>query len=306
MTTIERIQRGTPATLSVTFYGDETPVDSDVPVSVTIMRADGSELSTGTADHGDEGVYTYVLPPQSNLNNLSVAWTGQFNGSAATLTTDVEIVGGNYFSISELRAYDSVLANKTRYPYATLVNARAAVEAEFEGICGRAFVPRYARERLVGDVYGQIWLSNPEPLRVLSCTVNGDDWSDRTFSGSSDNLRIVTLDRPISGNQWWETFGLDDTSLGVYQDHGIYPRASLIIIEYEFGKNAVPVRIKNAALKRAKHALVAGQSRIDERATTMNIPEFGNFVLATPGMRGSYTGIPEVDVVLADYVIGTL
>jgi len=49
---------------------------------------------------------------------------------------------------------------------------------------------------------------------------------------------------------------------------------------------------------------VSTAARIDERATVMNIPDFGNFQLATPGQRGSYTGIPEVDIVLDSYRLG--
>jgi hypothetical protein len=49
--------------------------------------------------------------------------------------------------------------------------------------------------------------------------------------------------------------------------------------------------------------LVAGRSRIDERATLMQIPDFGTFNLATPGQRGSWTGIPDVDVVIDQYTL---
>lgn len=279
---IERVARGAPSTLFVTFYGDEAPVDADGNVDVLISRADGTTLLTGTATHASTGVYTYVLPAQAALNVLTVEWTGTFNGEATTITSTVEVVGGQYFSIAELRAVDTVLQNKTKYPFERLVAARLAVEAEFEGICGRAFVPRYARERLIGDGSGVLWLANPDPLRPVSLTVDDADWSDQTLGRRDDNLRTLVL------------------------DSGTFPYGSKIVIEYEYGMDVVPIRIRNAGLKRAKYALVADQSRIDERATTMNIPDFGNFILATPGIRGSYTGIPEVDVVLQDYQIGSL
>jgi hypothetical protein len=196
----------------------------------------------------------------------------------------VEIVGAEYFSVAELRAFDNVLSNTTRYPTEKLIATRLAVESDFEGICGRAFVPRYARETLTSNGSGTLWLKNPEPYRIITLTVNGEDWSDKTITTSDDNLRVLVL----AGRQ------------------GVWPRNGQVVIEYEFGPLQPPERVKNAALKLAKYKLVADQSRIDERATMMNIPDFGSFVMATPGMRGSITGIPEVDVVLWDYMLDRL
>lgn len=275
----ERVRRNTAATLSVTFYGDETPIDADDAVTVEIRKADGTELYAGTANRTETGVYTYTLPPQSQLNNLNVDWSGSFGSNPATVTTYVEIVGAEYFSIAEFRAYDTVLSNTTKYTTQKLIDARSAVEAEFEGICRRAFVPRYHREVIEGDGTGYIWLSKPEPLHVISLTVDGDNWADVTPRRHAYNLRQL------------------------YFPNNSIPSGSEVVIEYEYGMWTVPERIKHAALKRAKYRLVAGSSRIDERATVMNVPDFGNFVLATPGQRGSYTGIPDVDVVLDDYVL---
>lgn len=276
-----RIVRGSPATLSATFYVDETGTELDDVPDVTVTRVGGSQVATGTATAAGGGTYTYTLPPQTALAVLSASWTGERDGQAVSVDTFAEVVGSEYFSISELRNSDSVLQNTSKYPTSKLISTRLAVESEFEGICGRSFVPRYAREVLYGSGTGTLWLSYPEPLRMISCAVGDDDWSDKELTAADYNLRILTL--PY-GTAW--------------------PRGSKIVIEYEYGKPEVPVRIKEAALKRAKYSLVSGQSRIDERATVMNIPEFGNFVLATPGVRGSYTGIPEVDVVLDDYVLG--
>lgn len=278
----QRIRRGTPATVSVLFTGDETPIDPDGPaIDVTVTGANGTEVASGAATRAGTGAYTFNLPAQSSLNVLSIDWAGEFDGTPTTITTYADVVGGEYFTIAELRDFDSVLSNTTKYPYAKLVAARAYVEAEFEGICERAFVASYAREVLYGGGTCALWLANPEPLRLISLTVNDEDWSSKQFTTPQYNLRVISApaDSPI-------------------------PRAARVVIEYEYGKDIVPLRIKNAALKRAKYILVADQSRIDERATTMNIPDFGNFILATPGIRGSKTGIPEVDVVLDDYMLG--
>lgn len=278
-----RIVRGAPATLSAVFYDDDMATDLDEVPTVTVTRADGSQVATGAATQTGEGTYAYALAAQPELATLTAVWSGERDGQDVSVTTYAEVVGTEYFAIAELRLFDNVLSNTTKYPTSKLVQARLAVATEFEGICGRSFVPRYAREVLTGDGSGQVWLRNPDPLRVISCTVDGEDWSDRTLTRPDDNLRTLLL--PL-GERW--------------------PMAGRIVLEYEYGMSEPPTRIKNAAMKRAKYSLVADQSRIDERATTMNIPDFGNFVLATPGMRGSYTGIPEVDVVLQDYALGSL
>jgi hypothetical protein len=279
-----RIVRGSPATLSVGFLVDEEPTDLDQVPTVAVTRPDGSQVTTGAVARSGVGVYTSSLSPQTELGTLTASWSGQLGGDTVSQDTFAEVVGSEYFSIPELRSFDSVLTNTTKYPTDKLIAARLNVENEFEGICGRSFVLRYARENLVGDGTGTLWLSNPEPYRMLTLTVNDDDWSDKTVDTVEYNLRILRL----AGHC------------------GVWPRGSRIVIEYEFGKPEAPIRIKQAAMKRAKYQLVADLSRIDERATTMNIPDFGNFVLSTPGMRGSYTGIPEVDVVLQDYVLGDL
>lgn len=276
-----RIVRGSPATLSAPFYVNDTATDLDAVPTVLVTRQDGSQVATGAATRVGVGQYTYALPAQTDLAVLTAVWSGLISSQPISVTTYVEVVGAEYFSIAELRNSDSVLTNTTRYPDAKCAQARLAVESDFEGICGRAFVPRYAREQLVSNGTGTLWLSNPEPIRLITLTVNGEDWSGKTITTSTDNLRILIL----AGFQ------------------GVWPRYGQITIEYEYGNLAPPERVKNAAMKWAKYKLVADQSRIDERATTMNIPDFGNFVMATPGMRESITGIPEVDVVLWDYTL---
>ena len=289
----QRILRGSPVTLSVTFTGDETPIDPDGnAVTVTVKNLAGGTIASGSATRTGAGTYTFNLAAQSALNVLTIEWVGTFSGSPATVTTSAEVVGGTYFTLYELRNYDPVLTNTTRYPSAKLAKARELVESKFEKTCGRAFVPRYAREvfaadgsRLYWRHYGQpsreIFLSNPEPLRPISLTVDGVDWSDKVLTRDSDNLRVLRL--PI----------------GDY-----FSPYSEVIIEYEYGRDVVPTDVREAALKLSKYLLVADQSRIDERATAMTIPDFGTFAMATPGMRGSFTGIPEVDIVLSDYQIG--
>lgn len=275
-----RIVCGSPATLSATFYVNDVPTDATGTVTVTVTTASGSTLVTGSATSLGAGVYTFPLVPQALPATLAATWSGVRAGSPVTVVTYADVVGSNFFVLSELRNFDQVLTNTTKYPDAKLLYTRLYVEAEFEGICGRGFVPHYARDVLYGDGNHTIWLRNPELLQVLTITANAVDISTMDLYVPDDNLRVLN----VRGN--------------------VFPCDQKIIVEYLYGKPEAPIRVKNAALKRAKYMLIADQSRIDERATTMNVPDFGNFILATPGMRGSYTGIPDVDVVIDDYALG--
>lgn len=277
---VERVTRGTPATLTATFRTGEIPADADGIVTVTIVKADGTAFASGEATHSgvpDSGTYSFNIVGSPTLNVLAATWAGDINGAAATVTTSVEVVGGTYFTISELRAVDTVLADETKYPLSALQETRAEVETEFERICNRAFVPRFARETVTGEGTDTIRLRKYEPLSIL--TIDGVVADDSLFE--SDGYRALSY---IARTTW--------------------SGRTRYVLEYEYGTPNVPIDIKNAALRRARGKLVSGRSRIDERATVMSIPDFGTFNLSTPGKGGAYTGIPDIDLVLNDYAYG--
>jgi hypothetical protein len=284
---VDRVLRNTAATISVTFYNGSSAAEADGAVTVTAKKADGTTLFSTTATNDPAvGVYTTVIPPQANLNVLTLTWTGSFSGTAVSIQSVVEIVGGFYFSIAELRNYDTALANTTKFPNEKLVDVRTQVEAEFEDICGRAFVPRFYRETGLEVDYDNwtVWLEKPEPIRITSLTVNSVDQTGWANSG------YLTRDK-YSPNV------LDLTNSAV----GLAAYGITTAIEYEYGLTQVPVPVKEKALKRAAQKLKGINSAIDERATTMLIPDVGTVNLAQPGQRGSETGVPDIDVVLNRY-----
>lgn len=283
---MERVLRNTAATIYVTFYNGTTAVDADTNPAVVVKKANGTTLvSTTATNEPGTGVYSVVIPPQATLNLLTATWTGLFTGTSVSIVSEVEIVGGFYFSISELRNYDSALANVTKYPTEALVNARTMVEAEFEDICGRAFVQRYYREEaLVRDTdTSLLWTEKPEVQNILSLSVNGVDQTAWATAGLFKKDKYSANSLIPSGVALSSIYALDVTA------------------EYEYGMKRVPLLIKQKALKRAKMILVGMNSTIDERALTMNLPDIGSVNLATPGLRGSETGVPDIDVVLNRY-----
>lgn len=278
----ERIQRQTPSTLTFKFYvgGVLTDPDSNV-ATVTITRADGTALVTNASlTRVSAGVYRYSLAPQTNLNRLLANATGVFSGQSAVVPLEVEIVGGFYWTVAELRAWDASLVDTVKYPDDRVLAVRNQVETEFEDHCRRAFVLRYEREILTGDGTFDLWLRRAEPRNVIKLVVDGVDITSTVSLIADDEAKKLLHRR----DDVWSQISFDN-----------------IVIEYEWGRQTPPPRIIEASMKRARGKLVASKARIDERATMMQIPDFGSFNLATAGKGGSITGIPEVDIVLEDY-----
>jgi hypothetical protein len=285
---VEKVLRNTAATITVTFYNGSSPAEADGAVTVTAVKGDGTTLFTLPATNEIAvGVYSIVIPPQAALNTFVLTWAGTFTGTPITIETDVEIVGGFYFSIAELRGFDKVLENTTRFPTDALVNARDVVETEFEDICARAFVQRYHREEaLVPDTdTALLWTEKPEVTNINSVTVDGVDQTAWVAAGYFKRDKYSPRALVVS----------TEAQSALY--------ANDVTMEYEYGMRRVPRLIKEKALKRAKQFLVGQNSTMDERATTMLIPDVGTVNLATPGMRGSETGVPDIDVVLERFKI---
>lgn len=292
---MDKVLRNTTATVSVTFYSGSTAVEADGTVTVVAKKADGTTLfSIDAVDDPAVGVYSTTIAPQADLNLLTLTWTGQFSATPVSIVSNVEIVGGFYFSIAELRNYDSTIANNlVRFPNDALVRVRDEVEAEFEDICHRAFVPRFYREtgiEMDSDT-SMIWLEKPEATRFLSVKLNSIDYLAWYTAGYFTRDKYSPRGIIVTGSA---------TGLFAY-DSQYYPSA--LVIEYEYGLPQVPIPIKEKALKRAKQKLMGLGSTVDERALTMTLPDIGTINLATPGVRGSETGVPDIDVVLSRYTL---
>lgn len=72
-------------------------------------------------------------------------------------------------------------------------------------------------------------------------------------------------------------------------------------IGVEHGHDSPPADLQAAAITRLRHRLNMVRSGIPDRATSMSTEAGQTFALATPGLRGFVTGIPDVDVVLERY-----
>lgn len=269
---MQRIVRGLSSTLSHTFYSDGVATNpSPDTATVGITRDDGTVLvASGTAaTEGGTGVVTYTLTPAQTalLDILSVSWTATFGGQAQTFTDTVEIAGGVLFAISDARLF-SPLEDTVKYTTSRIVTARTVAEGRLESRCGVAFVPRYAREFFDGTG-GRGLMLPPRTTAIRSVKVDGVAVTD--ISG----IRLARTGRA----SWASGWARGDSNYEIVYEHG-------------FDDGATRMEAGIHALTLAKHHLVHGP--IDDRATNV-VTEDASFALATPGMRGSSFGLPDVD-----------
>jgi len=145
----------------------ETATADPGTVTVGIVRSDGTDVvAAGSATTG-----TTTAPRVSPV--LTVAdmatpdlLTATWKVSATTVaTTHLEIVGGVYFTIPELRDAERELADSSNPTTAALVTIRTEVETSFESWTNLAMVPRFTVAKVTG--YGMLatGLFYPRSLR---------------------------------------------------------------------------------------------------------------------------------------------
>lgn len=271
--TLLRALASSQVTISHTFYVDETPTDADDSVAVSVKRLDGTVVASGTAAHpGAPGVYTYAVPAQPSVDIVTVDWTGHVAGATVTSRDHVELVGGFLFGLAEARSMPPVL-DPTRFPTGMLAAHRIAVEQECERICGRAFVPRFRREK----------------VRIINNTVMPTEVDVRA-------IRSVTLaGQPYTGWYWPDRRGpLTNIAHTRVDDYDA-------VIEYEYGMDYPPEEIRTAAMLRLRTRLTAGDNGIPSRAVSFSVTDGGVYRLATPGEKR--TGVPEVDAAYQRYAL---
>jgi hypothetical protein len=277
----QQILRNTGALLSQTFYTDETPVNADGAVTVTVTTADGTVVSTGPATSAGigSGEYTYSLAPRSALGLLTVTWAGVFGGVAQSLTSTVEIVGGFFVALAEIRALPDM--NDTgKYPTADLIKARHWFETRFEAHTCMAFVPRAATERLNGRC--STLMLKHWPVREIIAV--------RSYTSPTVNVAF-TVD---------ELADLLVDSSGIVQRYstGYWPVD--VEVDYEHGQAAPPADVKDVALVAIREKLIEDVSGSRGNRQFSVATQDGIVRSSTPDADRPF-GIPSVDAVANDY-----
>ncbi len=282
---LTRVPVGQAVTLSHTWLTDEdSPTSASGPVAVSVTGPDGTVVASGNATPGEPGVYTFALPPQASLTLLTVTWSATVAGYPVTATGLVEVSGGMFFTVPQIRAADEQLADGNRFPTAALVAARLETEIECEDICGRAFVPRFWRETLDGNGTSDVLLSKPDVRGIRAV-------STRPRAG----LPLV----PLSADQ---LAALAITADGMLRrtDAAFWTEGvGTVQIDYEYGLDGPPLPLTEAALVRLRSLATKHNSLIPDRASSFTAIDGGTYRLTLPKRKS--TGIPDVDAVYARY-----
>lgn len=273
------ILRNTQGPLQVTFYSGEDAVAATGEVTVTVTGIGGTTIATaGTATAGTAigvGVYLYDLDPQTELDLLTAAWTGQFGNEVQTVQTTTEVQGAFHVSIAEIRALDG-LSSETKYPYQRLSEVRRWWEDLSEGFCGVSFVPRYGYDILDGSGTESIILDRIHPTSLRWVEIDGDRVSDLSEWVVYDSGKVVRADGGYFPSGWGN-----------------------VTVKYEHGYTSPASDLREAAMVAIRYKLIGDRSGIPERATTMTT-DVGAYTLSLAGANRP-TGIPEVDAALISY-----
>jgi hypothetical protein len=274
-----QVLKNTQATLSVTFSSGA----ADAAVTTLVTNAAGTTVSTGTATHGAGGVYTYVLPPQTDVAALTVKWTGTFGGVVQSLQFAVDVVGALLFTLADLRTFgppnDTPLTDTAKYPDQVLADSRARITDLFRRCCGVSFIPRYDHWEF--DAYFQTTLYIPAKrvTKLLNVMLNG-----------------VAVDAPTLAAMVVQPSGMlyhSNTFFGFWSGW----QRNQIAVEYEHGWAQPPPEITRIGMQLARYELTASQ--LADRFISMS-NEFGVVRQAQPSMNNP-TGIPVIDATLCRY-----
>jgi hypothetical protein len=194
---------GRSATIGLQLYDDETRVESSTPVTVEVVRADGTEVvpaATATTASG-VGLYQAAMTPAQldEVDVLTATWAFTLDGVAQTRRTVVEVIGAHYFELAELRSLPG-LGDPGRFPTAKLAEKRTEAQDEIERELGVALVERFAsvtrstagcrrlrlrhfaRRLLSGAMGGTAF--TPEQVEAMSIDEDGNlEWSAGWFVG---------------------------------------------------------------------------------------------------------------------------
>lgn len=279
----QQLLRNTGALLSQTFYAGEEPVDADGAVTVTVRTAGGVVDSTGPATSVGDGRYTYSLAPRSSLGQLAITWAGTFSGVAQTLTSTVDVVGGFYVALAEIRALPG-LGDAGKYPTEDLVKARQWFETLFENHVGRAFVPRGTTERVSGSGCSSLLLSQ-WPVRAVTA------------------VSIYTTATAITAYTVGELADLYAEPTGAIRrmSLGLWPWGnSNIQVTYEHGDDSPPADVRDVCLVAVREKLMEDFSGARGNRQFAVATEAGIVRSSMPGDKRPF-GIPAVDAVAESY-----
>lgn len=276
-----------PFTLSTGEALTDASVVTVAPVA-TATREDGTAIVTAPVVSGD-GVATpfkvllTAAAHATRVDSLYLSAVATVDGLVQTVTKTVDVVGGHYFSLPELRAEPN-MDDATKYPTQLLLEVRDEIEGVIEQAADISFVRSYQRDRLNGNNTNMAQLSkqSERPYTLISVALNGTSETLSDFDVSE------------VGELYWHNAGIflrPDRSRG---------RPNLIV-EYEHGWDNPPAKLRRAAMQAVRRVVM-------ERVSAKLADETGSTVDGvttrywTPdAARGRSTGIMALDAVIEAY-----
>lgn len=247
------------------------------PLTGTVHQA---PTAVGVVEYA-AGEYAFPITAPTAAGDYSIVW----DAGAEELSEDLFVRGSltaatpvapgtPYFTAAEFRdRYDDQDLGAT-VTDDEIAEARDVAEQILEDACGVAFVPRTTTETLYPNVATTALRVSRRELRDVTSAIDEDgdaiDLTDHRLNGAWVHL-----------DQGWAT-----------------TISSPVTVTYVHGMDAPPARVKRAAMILARNHLV------EDLVTDRRMSEFtdvGVVRLATPGVAGSITGIPEVDATIHLY-----
>lgn len=277
---LTRIAQNTQHTLAIDLEVDGEPTAATGDVTIEVLRADGTELTSGTASpRVDPGRYEYTLTPAqtAELNFLEARWTATLDGAEQIFTTWHEIVGGHIVSIADMRRFEP-LDDEATYQVEDLIRARDLASYALERACNRGFTTHYAREIVQPSTTSYLPLRGRVIRSAQSVTVGETALTD-------DEIASVFAHRA-----------------GYLYRSAAWRGSSNVTVEYLHGEQVADPNVARAICLIAAEILYADAldgegSAIPDRATSIS-SEAGTFSLITPGVGSAAFGLPEVNAVV--------
>lgn len=248
--------------------GGDRPTDADALPTLVVTRADASAAPAPVVSDPEpgDGRYQATLTAAvhaATLDRLTLTWSAEVAGLIQRHPQDVEVAGGRYVGLAELRGIHG-LGDESRWPAEVLDATLEEFERLAEDYCAVAFVPRAEREIHV-PASQELYLEHPRVREVQSVALDG-----QALTGYSVSGRRIRL---------------------TYQ-----PVGASLVVTYTHGYDQAPPQLARAARDWAEQRLLGEPSGFSRLATSID-NAYGNIRLATPG-DGRPTGIPSVDATL--------
>lgn len=280
----QRAVRGRPFTAGFIFGLDGDPLpDADTTVTVTVVNAAGyliesaAAATLGTPSDSVQSA-TLALPASSlaDRDRLTCLWALTVGGEQLTAISQIDVCDARLFTLAQARAYPELPESK--YTDAQVEQARFDAENFLEWQCGCAFTGRYGIESFSlpeaagwggAGRRGTLQLGYPFVQGIRDVTIDGTPVADPTTVSVNPRTSVVSYSSGFSG---------------------------AVTIGFEHGR-PVP-DAGRVALILARYRLLNGP--LDSRAISQSVEGGGTISLLTPGVRGSVTGIPEVDAFIGE------